>query len=101
MFVFALVAILLAQSTFALRILPQGVAKPNSQATFKVVNDLQGSPVRLQVHDSDGNILSNSEGVTNGPIQLYIPQTDKPTYLVATKLSDKSSTTQPLIIGSN
>jgi hypothetical protein len=92
---------LLIQSTFALTIIPPSDVKPNTKANFSVKNGLEGSPVRLQVHDVNGNILSNSEGVTGTPIPLYIPETSQQTFLVATKLSDNSSITQPFIIGSN
>ena len=76
MIAMVLVAALCFSSSFALRIIsPEGNAQPNTFSNFSVVNQDLGAPVRLQVHDSNGNILSNSEGVTGTPISLYVPQT--------------------------
>ncbi len=96
-----LVACSLFKSSSALGIFTEGNPQPNSYSNFKVVNDSQGAPVRLQLHDINGNILSSSDGVTGGQISLYIPQTAQKTYLVARKLNSSSVVTQPFVFGSN
>ncbi len=102
MIVLATAALLLIQSVFAIIIVPDGNIQSNTKVNFHVVNGFDDSPVRIQVHDAQGNILSSSDGVTGSPISLYIPpHTSQPTYLVAKKLSINASTTQPLIFGSN